>query len=402
MRRHKRVLIYSHDSFGLGHLRRCRAIAHALVEADRNLSVLILTGSPITGAFDFKARVDFVRVPGVIKLRNGAYQSLRLHMDIGETLHLRSEIIRHVAASFKPDMLLVDKEPLGLQGELLPTLESLRGHGVPMILGLRDVMDDPDLLDTEWERKNVLPALSEFYDGIWVYGLPQICRPLAEMELPDEVRSKIVYTGYLRRSLPEGIVPFQPRKIKPPYILVTTGGGGDGEKVMDCVLRMYEQGHGITHPALLVLGPFLDPDHQHELHARASRLDCVETLTFHAHMETLFAGAMGVVAMGGYNTFCEILSFDKPALLLPRTRPRREQSLRAQAAERLGLVKTLDLETLTPARLAGAVRLFPHQRLPSHAVVPGLLEGLENVIRLYRLTMTSTASPLRLATPESA
>ena len=32
-RHHKRVLIYSHDSFGLGHLRRCRAIAHSLVDA---------------------------------------------------------------------------------------------------------------------------------------------------------------------------------------------------------------------------------------------------------------------------------------------------------------------------------------------------------------------------------
>ncbi len=68
---HKRVLIYSHDSFGLGHLRRCRAIAHALVEADPAISVLILSGSPIIGSFDFGPRVDFVRVPGVIKLHNG-------------------------------------------------------------------------------------------------------------------------------------------------------------------------------------------------------------------------------------------------------------------------------------------------------------------------------------------
>jgi predicted glycosyltransferase len=35
------------------------------------LSVLILSGSPIIGSFDFKSRVDFVRVPGVIKLKNG-------------------------------------------------------------------------------------------------------------------------------------------------------------------------------------------------------------------------------------------------------------------------------------------------------------------------------------------
>ena len=77
-----RVLIYSHDSFGLGHLRRCRAIAHALVEQHRKLNVLILSGSPIIGRFSFRARVDFVRVPGVIKLRNGEYTSLNLDVNL--------------------------------------------------------------------------------------------------------------------------------------------------------------------------------------------------------------------------------------------------------------------------------------------------------------------------------
>ena len=84
-----RILIYSHDTFGLGHLRRCRTIAHALVERFKHLSVLILSGSPIIGSFDFRARVDFVRVPGVIKLRSGEYTSLNLHLNVEQTLKLR-------------------------------------------------------------------------------------------------------------------------------------------------------------------------------------------------------------------------------------------------------------------------------------------------------------------------
>ena len=130
---HKRVLIYSHDSFGLGHLRRCRAIAHSLVDADPALSVLILSGSPIIGSFDFRSRVDFVRVPGVIKLRNGEYVSLNLHIDIEETLAMRSSIIRHTADIFDPDLLIVDKEPLGLRGEVHDTLAAAAaapGHAV--------------------------------------------------------------------------------------------------------------------------------------------------------------------------------------------------------------------------------------------------------------------------------
>ena len=128
-RDHKRVLIYSHDSFGLGHLRRCRAIAHSLVEADSSVSVLILSGSPIIGSFDFRSRVDFVRIPGVIKLRNGEYVSLSLHIDIEETLAMRSSIVHHTADIFDPDLLIVDKEPLGLRGEVRATLDLLRQRG---------------------------------------------------------------------------------------------------------------------------------------------------------------------------------------------------------------------------------------------------------------------------------
>jgi len=67
----------------------------------------------------------------------------------------------------------------------------------------------------------------------------------------------------------------------------------------------------------------------------------VRTLTFDTRLENLMARAAGVVAMGGYNTFCEILSFDKPALIVPRTTPRLEQFIRAQRAAELGLAAML-------------------------------------------------------------
>ena len=379
-----RVLIYSHDTFGLGHLRRCRAIAHALVEHDKDMSVLILSGSPIIGSFDFRARVDFVRVPGVIKLRNGDYTPLNLHIDIEKTLQMRSSIIHHTAAIFDPDLFIVDKEPLGLRGEVEETLLMLKDRGVPLILGLRDVMDDPDLLVPEWERKKVLPALSNLYDDIWVYGLPQICDPLEGVALPKSVRKKLTYTGYLRRSLPHIPLPPTPfQKIEGPYLLVTTGGGGDGEVVVDWVLRAYEQDKAMPLPALLVLGPFMQSERQLEFIARAQNLKKVEAITFDAQMETLMARAAGVVAMGGYNTFCEILSFDKRALIVPRTVPRREQYIRAIRAEELGLCRVLAEDEGKDAHvMATALRHLPQQQQPSQVVVPGLLDGQTNVDRL--------------------
>ena len=379
-----RILIYSHDTMGLGHLRRCRAIAHYLVEQNKDLSVLIISGSPIIGSFDFKARVDFVRVPGVIKLRNGEYTSLNLHLDIRETLALRASLIRHTAAAFAPDLFLVDKEPLGLRGEVASTLDMLKSKGVPLVLGLRDVMDDPALLEPEWKRKNVLPALRDLYDAIWIYGLPQICDPLAGITLPKSIKRKISYTGYLPRSVPASL------KVDPlegfggaPYVLVTPGGGGDGEALIDWVLRAYESDAELPHNALIVFGPFMQSERQTEFMQRVERLRRVRAITFDTRLEALMVNAAGVVAMGGYNTFCEILSFDKRAILVPRTAPRLEQFIRAQQAQEVGLVRMLGDDGQRDVRaMVAALRALPFQHAPSEVVVPGLLDGLGNVERL--------------------
>ncbi len=384
-RKDRRILIYSHDSFGLGHLRRCREIAHTLVERRKNLSVLILSGSPIIGSFDFRTRVDFVRIPGVIKLRNGDYTSLALHIDVEQTMAIRTSIIEHTARVYDPDLFLVDKEPLGLRGEVESTLALLKERGTPCILGLRDVMDDPHLLVPEWERKNVVPALTSYYDSIWVYGLPQICDPLEGIEIPASVRKRMAFTGYLGRKLPRRSGGRLLKKISEPYLLITVGGGGDGEEIVDWVLRAYESDRKLPYPALLVLGPFMASGLQGDFERRAQALPDVETITFDSNLEALMDKAIGVVCMGGYNTFCEVLSFDKRALVIPRTEPRLEQFIRASKASELGLVGMLLDDGERKARtMATALRALPQQPLPSDVVVPGLLDGRDNVTKLAR------------------
>jgi predicted glycosyltransferase len=398
-RKDGRILIYSHDTFGLGHLRRCRTIAHALVERYKQLSVLILSGSPIIGSFDFRARVDFVRVPGVIKLRNGEYTPLNLHLDIAETLSIRSSIIQHTAEIFDPDLFIVDKEPVGLRGEVLPTLKALKRRGTRLVLGLRDVMDEPRLLEPEWQRKKAMPALRDLYDEIWVYGLPQVCDPLEGIALPPRVRQKMVYTGYLHREVPtHGTPALLPEIANRPFLLVTTGGGGDGEALIDWVLRAYEHDPLLPYPALLVLGPFMQPEKQAEFIDRAAKLKRVDAITFHKQLETLVSRAAGVVAMGGYNTFCEVISLDKRALIVPRTAPRLEQHIRASRAAELGLISMLsDDGSYDPSVMAAALRALPRQNRPSEVVIPGLLEGLPNVSRLVApwLEHTEEAAPAR-------
>lgn len=386
MREDGRVLIYSHDSFGLGHLRRCRTIAHALVENDPGLSVIILSGSPIIGSFEFRARVDFVRVPGVIKLRNGDYTPLQLHIDIDRTLEIRSSIIRHTAEVFDPHLFLVDKEPLGLRGEVESTLALLRGRGTHCVLGLRDVMDEPSVLVEEWRRKGAFPALERYYDEIWVYGLPEIFDPLAEIPGMRLFARKLRFTGYLERRRAHG----QHRALQTelpdrPFLLVTTGGGGDGADLVDWVISAYEADPGIELPAVLVFGPFMSLEQRLAFEARAAALPQLRTTIFETEIEELYARARAVVAMGGYNTFCEILSFGKPALVVPRTTPRMEQALRATRAERLGLLRVLDARAgRDPRRMARELRRVDEWPRPAPELARRFLGGLGRIVELAR------------------
>ncbi len=379
-----RVLMYSHDSFGLGHLRRCRAIAHALVERHKKLNVLILSGSPLIGRFSFRARVDFVRVPGIIKLRSGEYTSLNLHVNIEETLALRASIIRHTALAFDPHLFLVDKEPLGLLGEVRKTLWMLkrRGH-CRLVLGLRDIMDEPLVLAEEWRRKRVMPALEGLYDHIWVYGHPKIYDPIRAYRFPPKVAAKTVFTGYLQRApQPGAYLPHEVAAIlqKDPHLLVTPGGGGDGAELVNAVISAYEQfGDRLPWSALVVYGPFLPTRLQDEFERRTAHLPRVTTLTFHEHLENLMEKATAVLSLGGYNTFSEILSLNKRSIIVPRVTPRAEQLLRAEAAEKLGLVQMLSPEQLNPETLTEAILRLPEQPPPATHRIPGLLYGLQRI-----------------------
>lgn len=393
--RSKRVLLYSHDSYGLGHVSRCRTIANAIVEADSSISVLIISGSPVIGSYEFRSGIDFVRIPGVVKqIDTGEYDAANLRVGVEHTLEIRTRIIRDTADIYRPDLFIVDKEPLGLRGEVVPTLELLKSRGTPLVYGLRDVVDDPAQLAAEWKRKNVMPALRDLYDEIWAYGLPQVNKPLAGLDLPMSVRHKTVYTGYLRRELPlHADIPHEVEEIGGPFILVTPGGGGDGEDLVDWVLSAYEADQNIPYGAVIAFGPFMSAAAREGFKERAAKFGNIRTLTFTNNLGVLMARAAGVVSMGGYNTFCEILSFDKRAIVVPRTHPRLEQFIRARAARNLGLIEMLDAEQgRDPMRMATALRQLPQQGLPSDIIVPGLLDGLGNV---WRLVSKQLARPHR-------
>ena len=361
-----------------------------------DLQILIVSGSPVVDSFAFRPGVSYVRVPGVTKRTDGGYASLDPRRPLDRTVAERTATIARTAEAFDPDLAIVDKEPTGFHGEMLPTLRTLAARGCRLILGLRDILDDPALLVPEWQRKGGPEAVRAFYDEIWVYGVARIHEPVAALALGPEVEARLHYTGYLRREATRSApVRHDPDFTRAPFLLVTPGGGGDGGGLIDWVIAAYEADPGIDLPALIAFGPFLDPRARQSFEARIARTDRLAAITFDSEIEVLMREAAGIVAMGGYNTFCEILSFDLPSLLVPRTEPRREQLIRARAAEALGLAQVLlEEDGRDPLRMAAALRALPRQAPPSRVVVPGLLDGLD-VIRERVLGEAAPVAALR-------
>src|ERR1043166_4152492 len=149
-----RLLFYSHDTFGLGHFRRSLTIASHLRRHLPDTSALILTGLDTAYAFDAPSGVDFVKLPAVRKVGPDAYRSRHLRISFNRVRRLREKLIKAVAKSYDPHMLIVDNVPRGVDGELLPTLEFLQAYRphTRIVLTLRDILHDPDQHVPAWRE----------------------------------------------------------------------------------------------------------------------------------------------------------------------------------------------------------------------------------------------------------
>jgi len=337
------ILMYSHDTYGLGHIRRTMAIASQL--CSDGINILILTGSPIAGRFAFPEQIDFVRIPGMIKKTNEEYRPLSIKINPRHALDIRKNIITATAKTFQPHLFIVDKEPLGLKKEVLPTLRWIR-RCLPharTILGLRDIMDDAETVRRDWWKKNVYENLDKLYSEIWIYGNQEFYDPITEYAIPESVKRKMLFTGYIPRQMPSDREAERIRRelrVDPDdkLIVVTTGGGGDGFKVMDTYLAMLEERPLDSRiKSVLVTGPFMPKQERKRLFKRARKVK-TQTFLFYRRMEKLMAAADLVVSMGGYNTLSEVVSQGTLSLVIPRETPRTEQLIRAKAFKKQGLI----------------------------------------------------------------
>lgn len=411
------ILMYSHDTYGLGHIRRTMAIASHL--RDANTNVLILTGSPIAGRFHFPEQVDFVRIPGMIKKTNEDYQPLSIRIEREKALAIRTNIILATARAFQPNLFIVDKEPLGLKKEVLPALEWLKRNspGSRAILGLRDILDEAQVIRRDWRERNIYTFLDRLYDEIWVYGNRHIYDPIEMYDIPAHIEGKIHFTGYIPRERRDPATGARVRKrfrIREDdrFVLVTTGGGGDGYEVIDHYLTMHDSfPTSLPFKSVIITGPFMPKSRTEEIEHRAW-IYGIKTIRFEQRLQDLIAAADIVISMGGYNTICEILTQQTPALIIPRETPRKEQLLRATRMQGEGLLDCLPFPEVTPQLLRDRIiALFANRQQYRNKMQEFQLSGLDTMLaRLAHFKAeqkgerqtrqeTSTSSPLPRSMP---
>ncbi len=337
-----RVCLYSHDTFGLGHLRRNLAIAEALLAPDQECDVLLLSGSPVIRSWALPDGLRVQPLPPVVKTGAERYVARDGGNPFGLVKGYREALILNAVMRERPDVIVVDHAPSGMKQELLPMLAAVRQEmpQTRVVLGLRDIIDSPEAVCGLWQDEEIYALLDHAYDCILVYGSRELFDVAAAYRLPPAVAAKLRYVGYVGRAAPVTADAPWPGMGDAPglRVLVTAGGGGDGYAMMAAYLDALAALPVQTTASLLVSGPLMSEQQRAALEHAATQRPDVALLPFTTDLVKLMARAQLVVAMGGYNTTVEILSARKPAIIVPRSAPRAEQLLRARMLQGLGLI----------------------------------------------------------------
>lgn len=346
-----RFLFYSHDGLGLGHTRRHLTVATALAEQAPDAAILLATGSEEPARFGLPRQVEILKLPGLRKDGNDKYSSRRLRVSVNEIRSLRSALLLSAIKAFRPDVVLVDKHPFGASGEFRAGLKALRRAGGRAVLGLRDILDTPSQVSLEW--KKVRELIAAHYDQVVIYGERAVFDPVVAYDFPEELARRTQFAGYVfspenPRLLENFDWPFPPRERRmKPTVLATCGGGEDGFRTLETFMRASAQA---PWQAVAVAGP-MTPDS--EL-ARLERIAAGAGVVFRhyiPHLSALFGAVDALICMGGYNTLVEAAALGVPTVCVPRTNPRMEQLMRAEAFERLGLLRLCHPERLEVSTL---------------------------------------------------
>ena len=214
-----RIAFYSHDTMGLGHIRRNMLLAQSVLQSYPNMEVLLLSGVRESGAFKLPKGADSVTLPTYFKTPQGQYVPRSLGKDTERLVNIRRQIIHAALDAFEPDIVVIDNVPRGAMNELDNVLPVLANKGVRIVLGLRDIIDEPEAVRQQWSKLQNLEIIRLYFSDIWIYGDSRLFDFTKEYPFTQDIAEKLRYMGYLdqRESITQipylisnSLMPFVP------------------------------------------------------------------------------------------------------------------------------------------------------------------------------------------------
>jgi predicted glycosyltransferase len=374
-----RITLYSHDTMGLGHKRRNILIAQTLGVSVLSADILMISGMADANQLSASSGIDYLTLPALYKTKDGQYQARRLGLSLEEIIALRSQIIKTALQNFQPDVFIVDNVPRGAMGELDASLEYLKTQNkTRFILGLRDILDEPEVIRHSWQQNNHEETIRRYYDAVWIYGDQKVYDSVQEYAFSSDITKKFYYTGYLNQRPRLQFAQQQEWKsiFKSPskrLALCMLGGGQDGENL---ALAFAQSKFPTNTHGIIVTGPMMPEKIHQQLQTYAQKRSDLSVLRYVDEPTFLLEKADWVISMGGYNTTCEILSLEKRALIVPRVKPRKEQLIRAQLLQKMGWIDMLHPDDLHPQTLS---RWLHQEKLTPQNKEKIDLQGLERI-----------------------
>lgn len=367
-----KVMYYCQHVLGVGHYIRSMAIAAAF---HRHQVLFVEGGEPLP---DFRPPRHVRQVFLSPLMMDAAFRGIRSPAaDIETVKATRRQTLLNALREFTPDVLIIELFPFGrkyFQFELIPLLEAVRADKLPLMVvcSLRDILVEKK--DRQRYEQRVTDVLNEYFDLLLIhsdariFALEQSFRRVRQITIPIE------YTGFVARTAPTAAGRGQNG-----LIVASAGGGNVGGDLLAAAIGAVQRLADPTIRLRAFMGPFTADDVRKALGELAAQDRRTTVTPFTGDFLSELAGADLSISMAGYNTCMDILSTGVKALVYPFTQ-NREQALRADKLERLGVLEVL--ESIAVEYLSARIAAQIHRREPPRPLPAILRDGAATTLHL--------------------
>jgi predicted glycosyltransferase len=386
----KKILFYCQNLLGMGHLVRTTELMRELV---KTFEVCLIEGGQKVDGFEMLPEVEVVQLPTIqVEVFDSLQVGKQLQvvgstMSLAEVKEYRKEKLIEVFDRFKPDVLITEGYPFSknkaLAFEMVPLLEHIKksARSTKVICSLRDIIMVKEFADRDAEERRRCEFVNQYYDAILLHSDPAIHRLEDNISTAEYLSCPVYYTGYVVQSEPDR-VEFDPADLALlndpiPKIVVSVGGGKLGHDLLENIIQaaplLQQQ---ISRQIVIFAGPLMDESKYQELEKLAQGKTNVSLRRFTPSLITYLDRAELSISLGGYNTTMNILKTGVRSMIYPSDKDR-EQAIRAEKLEKLGLLKILDRSQLEPEVLARSIVDYLNEESTLNLEDPLQLDGAE-------------------------